>query len=186
MKRMICILLALLLLLSGCQTAAPAETTAPAESDVPETAFPTGEEQSVPVQTVPDMVIGGMEGEELELRNPGKARIDYTGSRSYVQYVTSVDQLPDEEALKGYDEAFFERSALVIVVETVGSGSVQLDIESIRLSDGTASVTLKRAMPGEVGTSDMATWLLWAEVDRDLDFEWVLEGGSKQSQDEKY
>lgn len=186
MKKMICMLLAVLLLLTGCQTAVPAESTGAPETTVPETAAPTLGEQTVPIQTVPDMVIGSTEGEELAFRNPGKVRIDYTGSRSYVRYITSVDQLPDEEALKGYDEAFFEKSALVIVVETVGSGSVRLDMESIRVSDGVASVTLSRTMPGEEGTDDMATWLLWAEVDKDLDFEWVLEGGSNQTQDEKY
>jgi hypothetical protein len=182
MKKMICKLLVALLLLTGCQTAAPAETTAPAETSP----ILIQEDSTVPIQTMPNLVIGGVEGEELAFCNPGKVRIGYSGDRRSVMYITDLDQLPDEEALKGYDEAFFEKSALVIVVETVGSGSVQLELESVRISDGVATVTLSRTMPGEVGTSDMATWMLWAEVDKNLDYEWVLEGGSNQPQGEKY
>jgi uncharacterized protein YceK len=188
MKKMICMLLAVLLLLTGCKTAAPSESTAPAESAEPAETAPTftQEEPTMPIQDMPNLDIGGEEGEELAFRNPGKVRLAYTGNRSYIQYITDLDQLPDEEALKDYDEAFFEKSALVVVVETVGSGSVQLEIESIHITEGTATVTLKRSMPGEMGTNDMATWMLWAEVDKNLDYEWVLEGGSNQPQGEKY
>lgn len=180
MKKILCMLLAALLLLTGCTPASPGETTAP------ETTVPEETEQTLPIQTMPDLGIGDAEGELIWFRNSSKVRLDYTGDRSYVRYITNLDQLPDEEALQGYDEAFFAESALLVVVETVGSGSVQLEIESVHISGGTARVTLKRNMPGEMGTADMATWMLWVEVEQGLDCEWVLEGGSKQPQGEKY
>jgi hypothetical protein len=188
MKKYICLLLAVLLLLTGCQTAAPAETTAPAESTALAETSPIliQEDSTVPIQTMPNLVIGGVEGEELAFCNPGKVRIGYSGDRRSVMYITDLDQLPDEEALKDYDEAFFEKSALVVVVETVGSGSVQLEIESIHITEGTATVTLKRSMPGEMGTNDMATWMLWAEVDKGLEYKWTLHNATQLPEGEKY
>lgn len=189
MKKTICMLLAALLLLTGCQSSAP-ETTAPEGTDASQetTAAPT--ESAVPEvtmgETLPDMVIGGQEGESLWFQNPGKIRIDYTGDRRYVHYITSVDELPAEEGLEHYDEAFFEEYALVIVVETVGSGSLQLEIGSISVTGDTASVCLERTMPGDVGTTDMATWMLWAEVEKDLNYTWTLENASQMTEGEKY
>lgn len=181
MKKMFCMLLAALLLLAGCQAPAsenPDDTTAPPT----ETQAPT----TVPAETAPELVVTLPGGEGLAFANPGKVRIDYTGNRSYVKYITSPEELPEEEALAGFDAAFFERSALLIVVETVGSGSVKLEIESIQVSGGTASVSVKRSMSGDVGTTDMATWLLWAEVDKGLDYEWTLKNASQLPMGEKY
>lgn len=182
MKKMICILTVLMLLLTGCQAAAqPAETTvAPRPTTAPEV------ETSVP--TLPmNPVIGATEpGDGIAFSNPGKARIAYTGPRSSVKYVTSVEQLPDEEWFKDYDEEFFKTKALLIVVETVNSGSVQLEIEAIRVSGDTASVEVKRTMSGDAGTTDMATWMLWVEVSNELDYDWVLPNSTNLPEGEKY
>ncbi len=113
----------------------------------------------------------------------GKLRLEYTGSRSSLNYVNSVDQLPDYAELAGYDAAFFEKHALLLVVDTESSGSIQVGFASIDPSTGT--VTLSREMNGDVGTMDMATWLLWAVIDRDDSVTWSLEnpsaGGSNLS-----
>lgn len=181
MKKMFCMLLAALLLLAGCQASVsenPDETTVPPAD--------TQASTTVPAETAPELVITLPGGEGLAFANPGKVRIDYTGNRSYVKYITSQEELPEEEALAGYDAAFFERSALLIVVETVGSGSVKLELESIQVSGNTASVSVKRSMSGDVGTADMATWLLWAEVDKGLDYEWTLKIASQLPMGEKY
>lgn len=185
MKKIICMLLALLLVLTGCHTSGsettPTETTAaPTETTVPEMA--------VTVPTIPmNPVIGATEpGDSIAFANPGKARIAYTGMRSSVQYITSVEQLPDEEWFKDYDEEFFKTGALLVVVETVSSGSVQLEIESIRVSGDTASVQVKRTLSGDVGTTDMATWMLWVEVSNELDYDWVLPNSTNLPEGEKY
>ncbi len=113
----------------------------------------------------------------------GKLRLEYTGSRSSLTYVNSVDQLPDYAELAEYDAAFFEKHALLLVVDTESSGSIQVGFASIDPSTGT--VTLSREMNGDVGTMDMATWLLWAVIDRDDRVTWSLEnpssGGSNLS-----
>ena len=60
----------------------------------------------------------------------------------------------------------------MLVQESVSSGSVEVGIESVSLkADHTAVVALTHQGPGEgqVGTADMATWLLWTEVDTGLE-----------------
>lgn len=186
MKKIICMLLAALLVLTGCQTSG-GETTPTETTAVPtETTAPAVAETTVP--TIPmNPVIGATEpGDSIAFANPGKARIAYTGPRSSVQYVTSVEQLPDEEWFKDYDEEFFKTKALLILVETVNSGSVQLEIEAIRVSGDTASVEVKRTLSGDAGTTDMATWMLWVEVSNELDYDWVLPNSTNLPEGEKY
>lgn len=170
MKRMMCMLLTGALLLCGCQNAALAPdrnqtegmTENVTESQVEFT------EMETPGVTLP---IGGEENETpVAFGNTGCVRIAYNGGISAVRYITSVDQLPDNEALKAYDEAYFADKALVLVYETVGSGSVEVGIESIE----NGVVTLSHELPGDVGTADMATWLLWAEVEAGLDYDWTI------------
>ena len=195
MKKMFCIVLALLLVLTGCQTAGgettpPIETTSPVETTLAptegtqpqETTFPTLPESGFQ----PNPGIGGPEGESLPFENGGKTRLTYEGNRSYVRYVTSVEQLPAEGSWSGYDASYFETKALLIVVETLNSGAVQVELESILVAGNTASVNLKRTLDGEVGTSDMATWMLWAEVEKGLDYEWTLQNDGQRPVGELY
>ena len=104
----------------------------------------------------------------------GAVRIPYLGTPNSVRYITDAAQLPDNAALQKYDEAYFREHALVLVTETVGSGSVQVGIASIDIDGDVATVTLFHKLPDEIGTSDMATWLLWAEVDTGLSCNWVV------------
>lgn len=178
MKKILCILLCALLL-TGCRSSGGEETSGTIETEMPTIVLVPDAEFTFPeAPAIPTMPAAA--GETLAFENPGKVRLSYTGNRSYVKYITSVEELPDEEALQGYDEAFFETKALILVVETVSSGSVRLEIESIVTDGDTATVTLSRAMPGDVGTADMATWLLWAEVSRELDYNWILEGSAQR------
>lgn len=195
MKKMICIMLTLMLLLSGCQgavteTTAPVETAPPAPgTNVPATEDPRGE---TTFPTLPESgfvtgpVMGGQEGDRLPFENAGKVRLTYEGNRSYVRYVTSVEDLPPEGSWTGYDETYFETKALLIVVETLTSGSVQVELEAIRMEGDTANVHIKRTMEGDVGTTDMATWMLWAEVEKGLEYNWTLANATQLPQGEKY
>ena len=186
MKKMLCILLALMFLLCGCTGAAQSpETTAATQETEPvelEITVPT----LAPNDQVPGPVIGQVEGDELAFANPAVARVNYTGNRSYIKYVTSVQELPPEGQLQGYDDAFFEKYALLVVVETVSSGSVRLELERVTVSDGTATVRIKRTMSGEVGTTDMATWMLWAQVEKGLEYNWTLANSTNLPAGEKY
>ncbi len=189
MKKMICIILVLMLVLTGCQ-GAPGETTPPTETTVPPTDNTQPQETTLP--TMPEIgfatgpAIGPQVGENLPFTYVGKARIQYEGDRNFVLYVTSVEQLPKEGDWEGYDEAYFETKALLIVVDTLASGSVQVDLESVTVDEGIATVTLKRTLAGEVGTADMATWMLWAEVEKGLDYSWNLKDAGQTLPNVKY
>ena len=68
--------------------------------------------------------------------------------------------------------------------------TVEVGIESVSLkADHAAVVTLTHQGPGEgqVGTADMATWLLWTEVDTGLeDYQWTVANPALESQLSQY
>lgn len=187
MKRLLCIALAACLLLCGCRSTGPTpgetenQTEALTENMTENTTQnPTEEatENATAVEFVEietqDVTLPAIGEEPTDETGPmgqtGCVRVGYSGNVSSVRYVTSAEQLPDNDALAAYDEAYFETKALVVVMETVSSGSIRVGIESIE----NGVVTLSHEMPGQVGTADMATWLLWAEVDAGLDCTWSV------------
>lgn len=193
MKRyLICILTFafLLSLLAGCRSsdgegASQMEQSQPTTGETaPETTELLPDEIEV---TVPKENLNAGEGEsDIAVSNVGRLRITYNGNISSVKYVTSVDQLPDYPELKGYDEAYFRDHALLVVLETVTSGSVQVGIGGISLEGSTASVQLTHEAQGDAGTTVMTTWLLWAEVEAGLDYSWHVANPAVESQAEKY
>ena len=110
----------------------------------------------------------------LKLGESGKERVPYTINLSNARYITSVDMLPDNACFSKFDEAYFQEKALLLVTETVRSGSVDVEIESVKIEESTATITLSHSGAGGVGTGDMAVWLLWVEVEKDLVLNWVV------------
>ena len=172
MRRTFSVILVLLLLIccnsTGCnhqqvahQTSPDTQpaTTHPASTDLPQR----------PVGPIEDPSDNG-----LWMGDSGKMRIRYIFNQSSVRYVTAVDQLPDYEQLKVFDEEFFAEKALVLVTETVASGSVDVSIDSIKPDGTMAVVTLHHKLPDGIGTGDMTTWMIWVVVDRGLDYTWVI------------
>ena len=163
MKKLICMLLACMLVFSGCApSASVAEPTEPqatlkaTETDPPEVTLHIAEKETEAT---------------METSATGAQRIEYRQNASSVRYITRVADLPAYEALDGYrSEEYFETKALLVVVDTVTSGSVKVSIDSV----GNGTVTLAKEMSGDVGTADMATWLLWAEVDQGLTENWTV------------
>ena len=182
MKKLICLVLSLLLLLTGCRSAGsvPSDaTTQPSESET------TTPQAADPTETTENTTVSLPVNGPVTMGQTGKLRITYTGSNSGVRYVTDPSQLPDYPELEGYDEAFFRDHSLLLVTETVTSGSINVEIQSIMVEDGMAVVTLDHKVPTGVGTADMATWLLWVEVDAGLDLTWVLANPALRPADQK-
>ena len=174
MKRMLCTVLCAAMLLCGCQSAPAADgetqgTTEDLTEEVTENVTdpqPVVTEPQTPTQ--PFVEQGTESG--AAIGGTGLVRVAYNGNVSSVRYITSRDQLPVNDALSAYDESYFETKALVVVLESVSSGSVKVGIESIE----NGVVTLSHELSGDVGTADMATWLLWAEVDQGFDYQWSV------------
>ena len=73
------------------------------------------------------------------------------------------------DACDKYDDAYFERQNLVLIVLQEGSGSIRHEITDVcphRIENGASDgwdITIDRKVP-EVGTDDMAQWHLFLEV----------------------
>jgi hypothetical protein len=131
--------------------------------------------ENVGVVVTGEDTVGVQQGDRMEIQDVGCLRISYEGNKSSVRYISDVSDLPDYDELDQYDEAFFEDHGLVLVTESVNSGSMQTGIISVTVEDNTASVTLYHELEGDAGTTDMATWLLWAVVDAGMDdYEWEV------------
>ncbi len=137
---------------------------------------PSGTSSASPNGTTTSTVIAPplFSPDVISFSNPGKQRISYNGNINGIRYVTSASQLSDSDAFKAYDDAWFQDHALILIVETVTSGSIDIEIDSISVADDTAHVTLRHNIP-ENCTADMATWLLWAEVEAGLELRWCVE-----------
>lgn len=173
MKKIICLVLALLCLLTGCRSAGPVSDDQAAQPSESETSATLNTDPSETTEnTQPTVNLPA--NDAVTMGQTGKLRITYTGNRSGVRYITDPSQLPDHPELAGYGEAYFQEHGLLLVTETVTSGSINVEIQSIIVENGVAVVTLDHQIPSGLGTADMTTWLLWVEVDAGLDLTWNL------------
>lgn len=72
------------------------------------------------------------------------------------------------DACDRYDEDFFERNDLILVLWEEGSGSVRHEIRSITPSDDHTWVLSGIRKNPEVGTCDMAEWHFMVEIAKDM------------------
>ena len=167
MKRMIALFLVFILTCSFCLACNKNEPTTTASTDNHQSTKPS------PVHTEPPRETVETYSPYLKLGEGGKQRIEYTINLSNVRYITSVDQLPEHACFAKFDEQYFQTNALVVVTETVRSGSVNVQIESIQVVGEIAVVTLSHSSGGP-GTGDMAVWFLWVEVEQGLSYQWQV------------
>lgn len=191
MKKTITVFLLLLcaagLLLMGCRSAdvpahrEPTADQAPASENTTDQTQPDNDAES-------DTVIGipGGDDTQIQLGQCGKLRIPYAGAANGVRYITDSSQLPDYPELASYNEAYFRNHALLLVTRTVSSGSAKVDIQSVEMENGVAVVSLAYELPEGLGTADMTTWLLWAEVEQGLDCGWILKNSPESNRNELY
>ncbi len=84
----------------------------------------------------------------------------------FIEVLRDSDSVWDsvEEVASKYDEAFFEDNVLLLIYVGEGSGSIRHKINEIQVEDGKLSVFIDRIVP-EVGTCDMAGWLITVELE---------------------
>ena len=66
------------------------------------------------------------------------------------------------EACQRYDEAYFEKQCLILVLLQEGSGSVRHKVDRVGTGDGSTVISIQTITP-EVGTCDMALWHILIE-----------------------
>jgi hypothetical protein len=69
------------------------------------------------------------------------------------------------DAIDRYDDAYFARKSLVLVLLEEGSGSVRHILKDIVLKTGRLEIQIERQIP-EIGTADMAEWHVMVELDK--------------------
>ena len=73
------------------------------------------------------------------------------------------------DACDRYDEAYFEKQILVMVLLEEGSGSIRHNVDNVKLgSDGKLYISIRTISP-EVGTADMAEWHILIEPEETVD-----------------
>lgn len=147
----------------------------------------TAQAQDAALVTAPDVTLpkisleDGTPGNTIELGENGRIKLTYSGNRSSVKYISSVDALPDYEELERFDAEFFQNHALLLVVETVSSGTIEVGIASVTVEDGVGSVKLSHEAKGDMDTADMTTWLIWVVVEQGIECRWTVENPALES-----
>lgn len=173
-QRVLAGILAVCLLLAACTRKAP---TPGGESEPPAVSSqPTN-------PTIPTVTRGPSKfEEEIKFRQAGKRTVHYSVNMSIARYIDAPEKLPDYEELKQYDAAWFENRALLLIYETVRSSSVQVDVDRIVVEEGRADITLTHTPKDNAGTTMYTTWLLWLEVDADLDLKWSVVNPAEENE----
>lgn len=190
MKRMTACLMALVLSMAFTACTPPEvqpttqPTTTPTSAPATEpTSVPTSEpaQPSEPVPTdptLPDIPAVDANLELEQLRMPGYDSIwtarfaDRFGGFGTVQnaseladFVSAIGELGKDMALpEGYDDAFFADHYLLLIPMQSTSGSIRYEAEIKRDADK-VNITVVGKMP-EVGTTDMADWLILIPISR--------------------
>lgn len=177
-------LAALLLAASLCTMTVGCTSSPQEESSMPLTSPSAAISEKPPQSGFAGGGTGAVGSQSVTLEGAQKLRIPYQqGMGNSVTCVSSVEELEryglyGSDKLAAYDNHFFDSKALVLVQYTVNSGSTQLSLGSATRVSNLVSVHVD-VQPAGIGTADMATWLLWAEVDTSLsDYQWVLDGAS--------
>lgn len=104
--------------------------------------------------------------EELEAYYEDNKELFYLERKEVVYPNATIGFL---DACDKYDDTYFERQNLVLIILEEGSGSIRHEITDVRPhrdENGTSlgwDITINRIVP-EVGTADMAEWHLFLEV----------------------
>ena len=95
---------------------------------------------------------------------------DLTRFKETFENVLTLDRGYDEvfsfnDVTSGYDDSFFDEHTILLVYVTAGSGSYRFSIEEAEVNGPELCLNVIRTDHPEVGTADMAGWLLIAEFE---------------------
>ena len=107
----------------------------------------------------------------IEFSEVGITRVNYDYNRSEAKVISNIQDLAYYEGIKElskYDKEYFNTNSLLLITQTTKSGSIKVSVEDIATIDKTLKIKLGYSVP-EISTADMATWLLWVELDKKYD-----------------
>lgn len=83
-------------------------------------------------------------------------------------YPASDSTIGFADAMQKYDESYFAKQVLILILLEEGSGSVRHDVSKAGFSGSQFVVSIDAYMPGGVGTCDMAEWHIFIEPEAGL------------------
>lgn len=83
-------------------------------------------------------------------------------------YPASDSTIGFADAMQKYDESYFAKQVLILILLEEGSGSVRHDVSKAGFSGNQFVVSIDAYMPGGVGTCDMAEWHIFIEPEAGL------------------
>lgn len=160
--------------------AAPQSNTAPAYSEGTgdTTSGAVKEREPDPNEPASAPADSGKSGESPSPISAQYLRVTWTEQAApAAQLLTSTDDLfnlmenyPYDDLFRAtsqYDDLFFAHSCLIAVSLTASSGSVTYTVEDVQPEDEGWDVVIQSTAP-QVGTDDMAAWLILIETDQDI------------------
>ena len=118
-----------------------------------------------PTETFPSLPV--LNEERFDLKGVRPLKLQNVDSMETLAYLKNFDG-SDEwlTHISSYDESFFQTKTLFLITFTEGSGSISHTVKTIAVSGNTFYVVLEQYVP-QVGTDDMADWIVLIEADRD-------------------
>lgn len=145
-----------LCLTSGCSGS---NTNKESHLNVPPTPTSTlSQTQEVPMKLIPT-------------HNQNKTKLTYDRNRSEGRILSTLSDLEPYLTLadfSSYTETYFKEKSLLLITQSVKSGSISVSVDTVTQDKGQLNVTLSYNSPQTL-TWDMTTWLLWVEIDKTSD-----------------
>lgn len=90
-----------------------------------------------------------------------------TDATTHINMHATYDEMPSfTQITAAMDEDFFEKYTLFVVGVDAPSGSLRYGIRNVQTDDGVLFITVEQLNHPEVGTCDMAGWLLTVPVEK--------------------
>lgn len=170
--------------LGGCTLGSPGDSSGPSQSlsqtsQTSQTSQPSQPSSSEGSQSVTSLTFqaqyirtnGYEEGKVYPLVVPIRSREQLDSylekNRGVYSFYDSFDDTPSFlEATEDYDDRFFSRKALLLVVLEESSGSIRHEVASVMPQERGIQVNIRRIQPSSF-TQDTAQWHIIIELDAD-------------------